>query len=152
MKFQKVPDRDLFKSSSVQFYEVVFVYPFLESSDAALNWKALPKEKFGEIFDVLNHVAIGLGGAGLALVLLVASRMLSLNATLDSTKMAYLLRGMGLMWLSSGLKKFGLIVKQMADFCIKTRLERKEQLIEYKEKMQAISFRVCLLVILTIVG
>ena len=152
MKSRKVPDRDLFKSSSVQLYELVFVYPFLDSNNAVLNWKTLPKEKCGELFDVLNRVAVGVGGTGLALVLLGVSRMLCLNATLDNTKLAYLLRGMGLIWLSSGLKKFGSIVKHMADFCIKTRLERKEQLIKYKEEVQAISFRVCLLVVLTMVG
>lgn len=143
--------RDLFKSGSFQLYEFFFSYPFMDSSKAALTWKTIPKEKYAELLNVLNQIAVGLAGSGLALVLFVASRMLCLNATMDSTKLMYLLRGVGLLWLSSALQKFGSVVRHMADFCGKSRPQRKEHLARFKEEVQAVAFKVCTLVMLSMV-
>eukprot|EP00250_Pteridium_aquilinum_P007155 c16936_g1_i1 orf=175-1563(+) len=148
---QKKYARDLFKGSSFQLYELIFSYPYMDSSKATSTWKAIPKEKYAELLNVLNQIAVGLAGSGLAIVLFVASRMLSLNATLDSIKLLSLLRGVGLLWLSSALQKFSSVVRLMAESGGKARPERKEQLAKLREEVHSVTFKVCTIVMLSMV-
>lgn len=147
----KKPTRDLYRSSSFHLYELIFTYPFMDSSKAALTWKGIPKEKYTEIFDVLNQIAVGLAGSGIAIMLFVASRMLCLNATLDSTKFMSLLRGVGLLWLSSAFQKFGSVVGLMAEVSGKGRPERKEHLAMLRKEVQSVTFKLCTMVMLSMV-
>lgn len=147
----KKSTRDLYRSSSFQLYELIFSYPFMDSNKASLTWKAIPKEKYAELFDVLNQIAVGLAGSGLAIMLFVASRMLCLNATLDSTKFMSLLRGVGLLWLSSALQKFGAAVRLTAEFSGKGRPERKEHLAMLRKEVQSVTFKLCTMVMLSMV-
>ncbi|KAI5078214.1 hypothetical protein GOP47_0005885 [Adiantum capillus-veneris] len=137
----KRPSRDLYRSSSFQMYELIFCYPFMDPSKAASTWKAIPKEKYTELFGALNQLAVGLAGSGLALVLFVASRMLCLNATLDCIKLMSLLRGVGLLWLSSALQRFGSAVKLMGECGEKARSERKEHLAMLRKEVHAVTFK-----------
>lgn len=147
----KKPTRDLYRSSSFHLYEFIFSSPFMDYNKASLTWKAIPKEKYAELFDVLNQIAIGLAGSGLAIMLFVASRMLCLNATLDSTKFMSLLRGVGLLWLSSALQKFGAVVRLTAEFSGKGRPERKEHLAMLRKEVHSVTFKVCTMVMLSMV-
>ncbi|MCO5603296.1 hypothetical protein L7F22_057445 [Adiantum nelumboides] len=147
----KRPARDLYRSSSFQMYELIFCYPFMDSSKASSTWKAIPKEKYTELFGVLNHIAVGLAGSGIALVLFVASRMLCLNAALDTIKLMSLLRGVGLLWLSSALQRFGSAVRLMSECGEKARSERKEHLAMLRKEMHSVAFKMCTLVMLSMV-
>lgn len=139
----------LSKRNSFQLYEVILRYPFSNSSKAASNFQAIPKEIFQELFYISNQIAVGLAGGGLALVLFVASRMLSVNATLDSGKVMYLLRGIGLLWISSAVQKFGAAVRCMADVCMEARAQRKEHMARFRKEVQAITFKAFTLLFLS---
>ncbi|KAH7278467.1 hypothetical protein KP509_38G042600 [Ceratopteris richardii] len=147
----KKPVRDLFEMNSFKIYESIFCYLFVDSGDAFARWKAIPKKKYTELSGILNGIAVGLAGSGLALMLFVASRMLCLNATLDNIKMMSLLYGAGLIWLSSALQTFGSKFRFMAEREERTKSQRKKHFTMLKRELHSLMFKLCTMVMLLVV-
>ncbi|KAH7278468.1 hypothetical protein KP509_38G042600 [Ceratopteris richardii] len=137
--------------NSFKIYESIFCYLFVDSGDAFARWKAIPKKKYTELSGILNGIAVGLAGSGLALMLFVASRMLCLNATLDNIKMMSLLYGAGLIWLSSALQTFGSKFRFMAEREERTKSQRKKHFTMLKRELHSLMFKLCTMVMLLVV-
>lgn len=134
--------RDLFERSSFHLCEVIFCYPLMSPNLVASNFQRLSRESLRELAGVVNQVAVGLAGVGVALMLFVSSRMLSINAAFDKHKMVSLAMGIGLLSMSLAMNRVADVVKCMADAYSRARAPRKEHLIRLQKELQGIALHV----------
>lgn len=134
--------RDLFERSSFHLCEVIFCYPLMSSNLVASNFQRLSRESLRELAGVINQVAVGLAGVGVALMLFVSSRMLSINAAFDKHKMVSLAMGIGILSMSLAMNRVAEVVKCMADAYSRARAPRKEHLIRLQKELQGIALHV----------
>lgn len=95
--------RDVFKRNQFQHYEVMLSVLFSKDF-AASSVLELSKSSREELLILLNKLAVTLAGSGLGIVLYVAAKIFSVNALFDSRKLMNIVFGLGLIWLSAGVK------------------------------------------------
>eukprot|EP00249_Psilotum_nudum_P016553 c25880_g1_i1 orf=576-2123(-) len=144
------PQRDLFRRSPFQLYEVLLCYPYMNSKSAALSFQSMSRESFEELLAIFSHVAAGLAGSGLALILFVSSRMLLRNAAFDSSKVTGLVRGIGLIWLSSAVQRFRDLVRHLSNDAY-TKFQRKELQAKLRTELQTLTFKAFTLIALSMI-
>lgn len=145
------PPRDLFERRSFHLCEVIFCYPFRSSNIRASNFQCLSRESLEELVAIMNQIAVGVAATGVALILFVVSRMLSVNATFDYNKIISTVGGLGLVSLSLAMKRVANVVKCMADACTRMRLPQKEHLVRLEKELQGFAYKAFPLIALCLV-
>ncbi|KAJ7516748.1 hypothetical protein O6H91_22G069100 [Diphasiastrum complanatum] len=148
MRKPKSNPRDLFCRSPFQVYELLLTYRFTNTSPRDFKYKPVKKACL-EISNVLNQLAVGLAGSGLAIMLFLASRMLKLNSTFDIGKVAALLRGVSLIWLSTAIQNVRTLILK---FYCGSGIPAEDQIRRLHREMKNLSVKALTVTALSIIG
>ena len=144
--------RDLFERSSFHLCEVMFSYPFIGPNSIGLSVQYLSREKLRQVVGVINQVAIGLAGMGMASLFFVASRMLSINASFDKHQVLSLAIGASFFSVSFATLKVADVLKCMADTHSKARPPKREHLVNLQRELQSMVVNTVPLLVMCIIN
>ena len=151
-KKSSVVARDLFERSSFHLCEVMFSYPFVSPNSIGLSVQYLSREKLRQVVGVINQIAIGLAGMGMASLFFVASRMLSINASFDKHQVLSLAVGASFFSVSFATLKVADVLKCMADAHSKARPPKREHLVKLQRELQSMVVNTVPLLVMCIIN
>ncbi|BBN17387.1 hypothetical protein MPTK1_7g14110 [Marchantia polymorpha subsp. ruderalis] len=132
--------------------DIFFTLPLNHSNSGIASFLQMRKGLSNEILVVLNQGSVVLAGGGLAVVLHVAARMLSINSTFDRYKMFGLIRGAALIWLSAAMQKLRSVLILLPAECTITNHQNKKQLLSLQHQLKTLSFKALAVMVLSVVG
>lgn len=132
--------RDVFKRSQFQHYEVMLSVLFSKDFSAS-SFLELTKSSREELFIVLNKLTVTLAGSGLGIMLYVAAKMCSVNALFDGRKLMNIVLGLGLIWLSAGVKNLRDAFISVTGMNEKLRPKQRRNVSILKREMSHVFFK-----------
>ncbi|KAG6547185.1 hypothetical protein Mapa_011437 [Marchantia paleacea] len=140
------------KRQGSKLCDIFFTLPLNHSNSGTASFLKMRKGLSNEILVVLNQGSVVLAGGGLAVVLHVAARMLSINSTFDRYKMFGLIRGAALIWLSAAMQKLRSVLILLPPECTTTDHKNKKQLLSLQHQLKTLSFKALAVMVLSVVG
>ncbi|KAL2613812.1 hypothetical protein R1flu_025504 [Riccia fluitans] len=140
------------KVHDTKLFDVFFTLPLNHANSGVANFLNMRKGLSNEILAVLNQGSVVLAGGGLAVVLHVAAKMLSLSSTFDRYQMFGLIRGAALIWLSASMQKLRAVLMFLPPGCTIANYRDKKQLVNLQHQLRHLSFRAVAVFVLSVVG
>jgi len=141
--------RDIFKRNQFQHYEVMLSVLFTKDF-AASSGLELTKSSREEFLMLLNQLAVTLAGSGLGIMLCVAAKTFSVNALFDSRKLMNIVSGLGLIWLSAGVKNLRDAFFSVTGINEKIRPKQRRNVSILKKELSHVCFKVFTLMAISV--
>lgn len=141
--------RDVFKRSQFQHYEVMLSVLFNKDSTAS-SVLDLTKSSKEELLMLLNQLAVALAGSGLGIMLYVAAKTFSVNALFDGRKIMNIVFGIGLVWLSAGVKSLRGAFYSVTGTNEKFRPKKRQNVAILKKELSHVFFKAFTLMALSV--
>jgi hypothetical protein len=151
-KKQAAVARDLFERNSFHIFEVMFSYPLSSPNSIGLSLQYLSREKLRQAVHVINQIAVGLAGMGMASFFFVASRLLSVNAVISKHQILSLAVGASFFLVSFSTLKVADILKCIADAHTKAKHPKREYLVKLQRELQSMAFNTFPLLVMCIMS
>lgn len=132
--------RDVFKRSQFQHYEVMLSVLFNKDSTAS-SVLELTKSSKEDLLMLLNQLAVALAGSGLGIMLYVAAKTFSVSALFDVRKLMNIVFGIGLIWLSAGVKSLRGAFYSVAGINEKFRPKQRRNVAILKKELSHVFFK-----------
>jgi len=91
---------------------------------------------------LLNQLAVTLAGSGLGIMLYVAAKIFSVNALFDSRKLMNIVFGLGLIWLSAGVKNLRDAFFSVTGINEKLKPKQRRNVSKLKRELRHVFFKV----------